>query len=114
MGDEALFAPVLKEYDLEDVPRISDPSRELYAAFGLGRGTAMSLFGPSVWGRGLKACLSGHRPRKPVGRVWQMPGVFLLHSGTVLNSFRAKTIADKPDFDSFVRAGLAKTSSPTK
>ncbi len=106
MGDDALFEPMLKQYGLGDVSVISDASRRLYATFGLERGKVMSLLGPSVWGRGLKACLSGHRPRKPVGDVWQMPGVFLLKHGTVLNAFRSKTIADKPDFESFVRAGI--------
>ncbi len=113
MGDDALFAPMLKEYGLEDLHRISDPPRKLYAAFGLERGKTLSLFGPTVWGRGLKACLSGHRPRKPVGSVWQMPGVFLLHGGRLLNTFRAKTIADKPDFESFVRVGLGETVNNT-
>jgi hypothetical protein len=106
MGEESQVAPLMTEHDLEQIARISDPDRRLYAAFGLGRGGAMAMIGPKVWACGIKAGLAGHLPRRPIGNVRQMPGVFLVYQGKMLNGFRASTIADKPDLETFLRLGL--------
>ena len=63
---------------------VSDPDRELYAAFGLARGSAGQLFGPGVIWQGVKAALRGHGVGKPVGDPRQMSGWFLIDEGEVV------------------------------
>ncbi len=106
MVDESVAAPLMAEHGLENASRVSDPDRKLYEAFGLERGGAGAMLAPKVWACGIKASLAGHLPRRPKGDVRQMPGAFLVHKNRILNSFRAKTISDKPDLESFVRVGL--------
>lgn len=99
MGTEAQAHELLRRYGLEDLPRISDPHRGVYRAFGLTRGTLTELFGPRVWWRGLEAMLwERHGAGWLIGDSFQMPGVFLLYHGEVIRSFRHHSIADRPDY----------------
>ncbi|HEU4952416.1 MAG TPA: SelL-related redox protein [Holophagaceae bacterium] len=92
---EAFFAT----YGLADVDRVSDPRRWLYWHLGLRRGSLWQLMGPKVWWRGFVAgVLNGHGVGKLAGDAFQMPGVFLLHDGTVIRSAVHRTAADRPDF----------------
>jgi AhpC/TSA antioxidant enzyme len=90
----ALFA----RYGLQDVPRISDPGRQLYEAFELSRGSLAQVAGPRVWLRGLLSLFKGHVPGVPEGDVLQMPGVFLLNNGRIERAYRHATSADRPDY----------------
>jgi len=98
MDPDAAAAALFARYGLEDLPRISDRERHLYRAFELARGGASQVVGVRVWGAGLKSLLSGNLPGVPVGDVWQMPGVFLLHNGHVIRAFRHATSGDRPDY----------------
>lgn len=100
MGSEAQARDFFAQYGWVDVSRISDPSCELYRAFGLGRGSAGQLFGPSVLARGVTALFGGHGVGLPVGDPLQMPGVFLLRDGEIVREHRHGTIADVPDYES--------------
>jgi len=82
------------------VPAIADPQRELYAAFGLQRTTAMQLFGPRAIGHGLRAIFKGHGIGSPRGAdVMQMPGAFLVHDRQLVwqHPFRGGA-GDLPDW----------------
>jgi peroxiredoxin len=98
MSSEQQASSFFSRYGLEDLPRVSDPERSVYRAFGLGRGAFLRLFGPAVWWRGVQAFLSGHRIGRLVGDGFQMPGVFLVFHGEVLRSYRHYTAADRPDY----------------
>lgn len=91
---QALFA----RYGLDDVPRFSDPSRRLYRAFELRRGTLSQLLGPSIWWRGARAFFSGHSVGPLDGDGFQMPGAFIVHDGRVVRAYRPNTAADSPDY----------------
>ena len=107
MSSEAQAHGCFRKYGLENVPRVSDPHRTVYRAFGLGRGSFLKLFGPKVWIRGFEAgLLRRHGLGKIVGDGFQMPGVFLIFHGTVLRSYRHQSAADRPDY-------LALTSMET-
>lgn len=100
MSDDTDAARFFKAYDLEDVPRISDPDRVLYRAFGLHRGTFKQLFSPIVWWRGISAAfLQRHLIGKLEGDGFQMPGVFLIHGGRLAKTFRHHTVSDRPDYE---------------
>lgn len=87
-----------KSYKLDDVPRFSDPDRKLYQAFDLQRGTFRQLIGPAVFWRGMKAFFSGHGAGRIRGDVAQLPGTFVVHRGQIVQAFRNKTAADRPDY----------------
>lgn len=76
---------------------LSDPRKEAYRAFGLGRGGSREMFGPSSWVRGARATLKGHTVGAPVGDPWQMPGVFVFDAeGEVRYARRAREASDNP------------------
>ncbi|MFO7586573.1 MAG: SelL-related redox protein [Gemmatimonadota bacterium] len=106
MSREPDLAGFLAAYGLGDLPRFSDPDRELYAAFGLGRGTPRQLLGAKVVRRGIAASAprwlggEGHGLGGMKGDGLQMPGVFLVHRGRVIGGYRHETAADRPDYGS--------------
>lgn len=98
---------ILAIYDLENMHRISDPYLELYHAMGLGKGHLRQLFGLKVWFRGFWAgIVKGHLIGTEKGDVWQMPGIFILHKGKVLNSFIHEYASDRPDYVELVSCNL--------
>ena len=99
MGGEVEIEPLLARHGLADVPRFSDPQRELYLAFGLARGSWSQVLGPKVFWRGfIAAILKRHGFGRPVGDPLQMPGAFLLRDGVIMRAFRHETSADRPDY----------------
>ena len=98
---EAMFA----RYGLSDSPAFADPGGVLYRRFGLGVGGAAEMFGPGVWGRGVRAFLEGHGVGKLEGNGFQMPGVFLIEDGRVVAARRAETAGDRPDYAAMCTAG---------
>ena len=94
-GADELF----EQAGLDDLPRIADPNRELYDAFGVARGSAWQIGGPVVWWRVLTAGLRGHTIGKEMlGDVMQMPGCFLVHKGKLLKRYRYRSQASRPDY----------------
>ena len=78
---------------------VCDPDQRLYAAFGLGRGSAGQLLGPAVWAAGLRALRRGARLGRPVGDPRVMSGAFLVRGEAVLWSHTYAHAGDHPDFD---------------
>lgn len=98
MGEETQAVPFFGGFGLGDVARISDPPARLYKAFGLERGRLMQIAGPAVWLRGASALAKGHMVGAFVGDTLQMPGVFLVHRGAILKTFRHEYTSDVPDY----------------
>jgi hypothetical protein len=98
MIDDAEAERFFARYGLADVPRFSDPERALYRAFDLQRGSLWQLLGPPVWWRGAKAFFGGHWVGQLQGDGFQMPGTFVLHKGQIVQAFRNRTSADRPDY----------------
>ncbi len=91
------------EYSLNGVDHVSDPSRALYRAFGLKRGSLLRLFGPKVWWRGLVATLSGNKAGRLEGDGFQMPGAAVIYRGQLAELYRHSTAADRPDYLALTR-----------
>jgi len=106
MSDEPELGAFLSAWGVGDLPRFSDPGRELYAAFGLGRGTPRQLMGTKVVRRGLAAAAprwlggDGRGVGTLRGDGLQMPGVLILHRGRLVGGYRHETAADRPDYRS--------------
>ena len=90
---------------VEDLPRFSDPTCELYRTFGLQRGRFWQLFGPRVWLRAAPTALLGrHGIGWLQGDGFQMPGAFLFYRGRLLAQWRAESAADRLDLPALVRS----------
>lgn len=107
MDSAASFADFTKSYGLGDVPAISDPERRLYRGLGLRRGKLNQLFGISVWWRGFKSFLAGHRPGALEGDGAQLPGVFFIQQGRVMRRFILANAADRPDYTAMAQLPAA-------
>lgn len=83
---------------LADVPRISDPERAHYRAFGLGRTGAGELVSPRVWARGTACALAHGFGAQPGHMLRQLPGVFVIRGHRVLAAYRHRSPADRPDY----------------
>ena len=99
MVDLDTAAKHLTKYGLADAHHISDPDKELYAAFELKRGRLGQLFGLPVWFEGFRAgILQGHLVGKETGDGFQMPGTFLVQGGKIKQGFRNEKASDRPNY----------------
>lgn len=90
----------LTQFDLLDIPSISDPSCSVYEKFGLGKGNFGQLFGLKTFFRGFEAAAKSPFPiLKQVGDGFQMPGIFVLFKGQVRDSYIHRTASDRPDYN---------------
>jgi peroxiredoxin len=82
----------------------ADPTREAYAAFGLGRGSVAQVMGPQVM---LKATISAMRGNVglPGGDIFQMPGTFVIdRDGIIRLAYRGDDISDLPPVETIFAA----------
>jgi hypothetical protein len=106
MGEQLKTGAPGGDCPLTDVARFSDPDRRLYREFGLGHGTFNQLLGPAVWKRGFQSCVIDGTGVGPLdGDGFQMPGVFVVHAGKRLVSYRHKHAGDRPDYAAIAREG---------
>ena len=110
MAEESYGDQYFKEYGLESEEHISDPDMSLYEYFGLQKGTFRELYGLKVWSRAINLKF-GMETKKPLGNMKQMPGVFLLKSGEIINSFIHKSAAEKPDYLEIAKFSSSDTNS---
>lgn len=105
MIDEKEAKKYLDHFGLKnDIYTISDPHKKLYKAFGLKKGNLFQLFGINVMLRGLKAMVDGNLIGKFKGDPFQLPGIFLIHKGSVLQTFKHTSAADRPDYIELAKA----------
>jgi peroxiredoxin len=101
MAEPEVADEYFENYGLSGVEAVSDPQCRFYEAFGLLKGGFRQLYGLKVWIRGFEAGLSkgiGFSTQQ-IGDGFQMPGVFIVKKGKILDSFIHKSIADIPDYD---------------
>jgi len=98
MSEEEEASQILASYGLADISRISNSDQSLYKSFGLGRGSLDMVFSPRVLGRAIEALLHGNPIGKSCGDGLQMPGVFLLHRGRVLQTYVPESVDSRPDY----------------
>lgn len=111
MGTQTHGQELFSRYGVDDIARVADPTRALYRAFGLQRGSLKQVLGPSVLKRGFQA--RKHGLGIPVGDTLQMPGVFLVHEGQILEAFRHETVAAQPDYEAMSKLAQSKKRART-
>ena len=90
---------ILKLYHLENVHRISDPNLEIYHAFNLHRASFRQHYGLRVWLRVFVAgLLKGHMLGPEQGDGWQMPGIFIIKEGKIIDRYIHDYVSDRPDY----------------
>ena len=103
MADNETADKYFKKYNLSGVDHISDPECKFYAAFSLAKGTFSQLFGLKNWIRAAEITTLGTPISiTQIGDGFQMPGIFVLKSGRILESYIHKSAADRPDYDSII------------
>ncbi len=103
--DDAKAEEITQAYGLSDLPRIADPDKKIYKAFGLSRGSLQQLFGFNVLVRGIIRTISKlDPPRSFAGDAFQMPGIFVIHKGMVIHTFKHTSLADRPDYIELARS----------
>ncbi|MBI2480675.1 MAG: redoxin domain-containing protein [Planctomycetia bacterium] len=81
---------------------LADPQRVAYQVYGVPRGTAMQVAGPSVWAGGLKATVRAGIG-KPVGDVSQLHGSFIVDCGGIIRFVHIpRHSADQPANDELI------------
>lgn len=98
LGTEQKAAHFLARYQLQEVPRFSDPQARLYQAFGLLRAELRQYLNVESITRMLFAWMDGHFIGLPAEDIQRMPGVFVLENGEIRKSFRHKLVSDRPDY----------------
>ena len=89
-----------EKYNLQNVSSISDPELILYKGFYLQRGKLSQIFGwkdmKRLFSRGnlLKHGISSFKDEDP----FQMPGVFMVKNGEIVQKFVHTSVSDKVPF----------------
>ena len=104
MSDNETAEKYFKKYGIAGIEHISNPSCSLYASFGLTKGTASQLFGLKNWIRGFEVTVGKGIPLglRQIGDGFQMPGVFLVEKGKIMDSYIHASASDRPDYDSII------------
>lgn len=104
MADQETAERYFDRYDLQNVEHVSDPNCKYYAGFGLTKGNFNQLFGLRSWMRGFSVgVVQGHGIGSQMGDGFQMPGVFVLRDGLVMEQFIHKLSSDRPDYHKMAR-----------
>lgn len=99
MSPPAEGRALLDRYGLADVPTISDPERRLFRAFELKSGTLWQLVGPkSLWRAMVEGTVWRYGFGRIIGSAQQLAGAFVVHQGRIIQAYRHKTSADRPDY----------------
>ncbi len=99
MADDATADIYFNRFKIDNVRHVSDPTCNFYAKFGLVKGSFTQLFGLQSWYRGFTLQAKyGNEMGKNLGDSFQMPGIFMVQNGQVVDSFIHKIVSDKPDY----------------
>jgi peroxiredoxin len=90
-------------FDLQEVNRIADPDCKIYEQFGLVKGSFSQLFGLRTMIRGFQVSRNYQLAKlKTIGDGFQMPGIFIIRDGEVVNKYIHSTVSDKPDYEKLI------------
>ncbi len=86
-------------------PILLDEPRELYRAYGMGRGSSWAVLGPGSWWGYIKLLLRGRKLHQPTDDVHQLGGDVLIDpKGTVRLRYVSRTPIDRPTVESLLEA----------
>jgi len=100
MAENDIAQKYLDDFNLGDCVHISDPDCDYYTAFRLTKGSFSQLYGLQTWIRGFSKDNRQHKLQKAkfLGDSTQMPGIFIIHKGSITEHYIHKFAADRPDY----------------
>jgi len=103
MAEPKIADQYFEDYKLSEASRISDPDLNFYTRFGLIKGSFSQLYGLSSWMRGFSLQQEGFKSElsKQLGDATQMPGIFKIHDGKIIDSYIHKKASERPDYNRF-------------
>ena len=110
MAEEKVANEYFKNYGLTGVAHISDLSCNYYSAFGITKGTFSQLYGLRTWIRGFSAKRAGFELEmaSSLGDSTQMPGIFLIRFGKIIETFIHKNASDRPDYEKLISVAASR------
>ena len=92
------------EFGLKGVDHISDPNCMVYKNFGLSKGGPSQLFGLKGMLRGFEVAVKhpSYLGGAQIGDGLQMPGVFLICDGQIVDSYIHRNASDRPNYDEII------------
>ena len=104
MSDSDTADAYFKKYDFKNMEHVSDEECKIYTLFGLVKGSFSQLFGLKTWIRGFEIAATKQivPTIQKIGDGFQMPGIFLIKDGVIIDSFKHHSVADKPDYQTFI------------
>lgn len=113
MATHEVAADYLKNFGIKDIVHVSDPTCQFYKNFGLVKGSTSQLMGLKNWVRGFEVSVGKgiEVSIRQIGDAFQMPGVFVLSRGKIINSYIHKTAADRPNYEKLLECCQLEISS---
>ena len=104
MSENKIAEQYLVDYNLPGVEHISDPNCEFYSSFGLAKGGPSQLLGLKNLIRGFDLTLkSKSKPAfRFIGDGFQMPGIFMITNGNIVDRFIHLSASDRPNYDEMI------------
>jgi peroxiredoxin len=103
MAEYEVATEYLERYNLNNVENISDVNCNFYEAFGLGKGSFRQLFGLKNFIRGFSLQQKyGNSIGKELGDSRQMPGIFIVSDGKIIERYVHAHAGDRPDYDKLI------------
>jgi alkyl-hydroperoxide reductase/thiol specific antioxidant family protein len=82
-----------------------DPSRAVYRAYGLDRGSVRKVWGPKIWWAYARLILRGRRFERPTEDTLQLGGDFVVgRDGRLVYVFRSDDPVERPAIDHLLAA----------
>jgi AhpC/TSA antioxidant enzyme len=106
MSDEETANEYFTNFKLPGATFVCDPAQRYYRTFGLNRGTFLQLYGLQTWIRGYKVKQAlGYEIElaKRLGDSTQMPGIFMLQDGRIIERFIHRLASERPDYEQLVQ-----------
>lgn len=104
MSDNKVADQYFNDYNLPGISHISDPNCDLYASFGLVKGGPSQLLGLKNFIRGFELTIKARSmpSLRFIGDGFQMPGVFMINKGNMVDRFVHLSAADRPNYDEMI------------
>ncbi len=110
MAENNVAEDYFAKYSLNKIQHISNPSKTYYTEFNLRKGSIGQLYGLKTWYRGFSQENKSHKLEmaKSLGDSTQMPGIFTISDGKIIDSYIHKYAADKPDYTKLLECCIVK------
>lgn len=110
MATNEIANKYFNEFDLAGCKHISDIDKRYYSEFGLRKGSFTQLYGLQTWFRGFAPENKENKLEvsKSLGDATQMPGIFHILNGKILESYIHKLASVRPDYLHLVECCLVR------